>query len=235
MNRYDGEMAHRTYGQMCPVARALDVLGERWTLLVVRELLLGPKRFKDLLELLPAMGTNRLSERLRTLQKSGAVVRRTLPPPAGVPVYELTESGERLAPVVHCLGAWGAGLPLDERADPASGRAELIALGLAGACDPAVTAGLDEAYEFLVGTEHFHVSARDGRAQARSGPASMEPVVRADCDLETFIGLAAGTLRPRAAVRSGRLRAQGEEEALTRAFAIIDLREADRNLRLIPA
>jgi DNA-binding HxlR family transcriptional regulator len=75
---------------MCPIARALDVLGERWTLLVVRELLLGPKRFTDLLTILPAMGTNRLSERLKTLQAAGVVTRRTLPPPAGAQVYELT-------------------------------------------------------------------------------------------------------------------------------------------------
>src|SRR4051794_38446488 len=100
-------MATRTYGQMCSIARALDVLGERWTLLVVRELLLGPKRFKDLLEILPAMGTNRLSDRLKTLQAAGVVTRRALPPPAGAQVYELTEAGQRLRPAIYCLGAWG--------------------------------------------------------------------------------------------------------------------------------
>src|SRR5471032_2176660 len=105
-------MATRTYRQMCPVARALDVVGERWTLLVVRELLLGPKRFKDLLTALPAMGTNRLADHLKGLQAAGVVAKRTLPPPAGVHVYELTDSGERLRPAIYCLGAWGWQLPL---------------------------------------------------------------------------------------------------------------------------
>jgi DNA-binding HxlR family transcriptional regulator len=220
---------------MCPVARALDVLGERWTLLIVRELVLGPKRFKDLLQMLPAMGTNRLAERLRTLQESGAVVRRTLPPPAGVPVYELTEAGERLAPVVHCLGAWGAGLPLDERADRSTARAELVALGLAGTCDPALTAELDEAYEFEVGAEHFHVVAAQGRARARSGPPPAGAAVRAECDLETFFALVTGELQPGAAVRSGRVTVAGDADALDRALTVLDLRRAGGELRLVPA
>jgi DNA-binding HxlR family transcriptional regulator len=220
---------------MCPVARALDVLGERWTLLVVRELLLGPKRFKDLLDVLPAMGTNRLAERLRTLQESGAVMRRTLPPPAGVPVYELTDAGERLAPVVHCLGAWGAGLPIGDDVDRASGRAELLALGLAGACDPALTADLDESYEFLVGEEHFHVVADRGRARARSGPPAGGAVVRVECDFDGFLALAAGELRPGAAVRSRRVTVEGDTRALVRAFAVLDLRGLGRELRLVPA
>jgi DNA-binding HxlR family transcriptional regulator len=228
-------MASRRYGQMCPVARALDVLGERWTLLIVRELLLGPKRFKDLLQALPAMGTNRLTERLRTLEENGAVHRRTLPPPAGVAVYELTDAGELLAPVVHCLGAWGAGLPLDDSVDRASGRAELLALGLAGSCDPALTADLDEAYEFIVGEEHFHVTAVRGRARARSGPPPAGAAVRAECDLQTFLALATGDLRPGAAARSGHVTVVGDASALARAFAVLDLRRAGRELRLVPA
>ena len=116
-------MATRSYGQVCSVARALDVLGERWTLLVVRELLLGPKRFKDLLAVLPAMGSNRLGDRLKTLQAAGVVARRTLPPPAGVNVYELTESGQQLRPAIYCLGAWGSQLPVPDSIDPDTARA----------------------------------------------------------------------------------------------------------------
>ena len=89
-------MPNKTYGQLCPIARSLDVLGERWTLLVVRELLLGPKRFKDLLAVLPAMGTNRLSERLASLTADGIIRKSALPPPASISVHELTERGEQL-------------------------------------------------------------------------------------------------------------------------------------------
>ena len=126
------EVPTKTYGQMCPLARSLDVLGERWTMLVIRELLLGPKRFKHLLAVLPAIGSNRLSERLRGLEEAGIIHKRTLPPPAGVAVYELTEEGERLRDPLIALGLWGLDLPVDERIDPETARAELVALCLAG-------------------------------------------------------------------------------------------------------
>ena len=96
ISRYAWGVPTKTYGQMCPLARSLDVLGERWTMLVIRELLLGPKRFKHLLAVLPAIGSNRLSERLRGLEEAGIIRKSTLPPPAAVAVYELTEEGERL-------------------------------------------------------------------------------------------------------------------------------------------
>src|SRR6266542_588787 len=99
-----GVATTKTYGQMCPLARALDVLGERWTMLVIRELLLGPKRFKHLIAALPAIGSNRLSERLKGLEDAGIVRRSTLPPPAAVAVYELTAEGERLREPVIALG-----------------------------------------------------------------------------------------------------------------------------------
>src|SRR5215207_3932544 len=94
--RYAWGVPTKTYGQMCPLARSLDVLGERWTMLVIRELLLGPKRFKHLLATFPSLGANRLSERLRGLEEAGVVRKAVLPAPAGVAVYELTPLGERL-------------------------------------------------------------------------------------------------------------------------------------------
>src|SRR6266542_1496523 len=101
-------MSRRSYDQYCALARALDVIGERWTLLVVRELLLGPKRYKDLLDGLPGIGTNLLAQRLRELEENGLVRRRRLPAPAGVAVYELTEAGRALEDSVLALGRWGA-------------------------------------------------------------------------------------------------------------------------------
>src|SRR5437763_16199667 len=97
-------MAKRTYGDRCGIARAVDVVGERWALLVVRELLLGPKRFTDLRAGLPKVGPDMLAARLRELEQAGVVRRGELPPPAASRVYELTERGRGLEPVILALG-----------------------------------------------------------------------------------------------------------------------------------
>src|SRR5918911_4085171 len=101
-------MERRSYRQYCGIAPALDLVGERWALLVVRELVLGPKRFSDLREGLPGIATNVLSQRLRELERDGVVVRRRLPPPAASSVYELTDYGQDLVPILLALGRWGA-------------------------------------------------------------------------------------------------------------------------------
>src|SRR5215212_10227581 len=97
----------KRYAQYCPVARSLDLLGERWTLLVVRDLLMGPQRYTDLREGLPGIATDLLTARLRALEQAGYVQRRQLPRPASVTVYELTEAGQGLAPVVLQLARIG--------------------------------------------------------------------------------------------------------------------------------
>jgi DNA-binding HxlR family transcriptional regulator len=101
----------RSYNDRCPIARALDVVGERWALLVVRELLLGPQRFSDLRGALPGVSSNLLTDRLRELEARGVVRRRVLPPPAGSSIYELTDRGHRLEAVLDALGEWGATEP----------------------------------------------------------------------------------------------------------------------------
>jgi DNA-binding HxlR family transcriptional regulator len=101
------DMGERRYGQFCPIARSLDLLGDRWTLLVVRELLVGPQRYSDLLAHLPGMWSNLLGQRLRSLAAAGLVRRRTLPPPAARVVYELTERGRGLEPSLYELARWG--------------------------------------------------------------------------------------------------------------------------------
>jgi DNA-binding HxlR family transcriptional regulator len=102
----------RSYGDACAIARALDVVGERWALLVVRELLLGPQRYSDLRQALPNASSNIVSDRLHELEERGVVQRRKLPPPAGSWVYELTEWGARLEPIVLALGGWALDVPL---------------------------------------------------------------------------------------------------------------------------
>jgi DNA-binding HxlR family transcriptional regulator len=100
----------RTYRQYCPVAHALDLVGERWSLLVIRELAHGPLRYSDLGDRLTGCSTNVLATRLRGLEAAGVVTRRRLPPPAASMVYELTEAGNGLKPVLAALAHWGARL-----------------------------------------------------------------------------------------------------------------------------
>src|ERR1022692_4710114 len=130
----------RNYGDPCGVARALDLVGERWALLVVRELVLGPKRFTDLRAGLPNLSPDVLSQRLRELEQAGIVHRHKLPPPAGSRVYELTDWGRELEPVVIALGRWGSRAPFP----PA--RAQLgidsVLLALRTLFDPQAAAGV---------------------------------------------------------------------------------------------
>jgi DNA-binding HxlR family transcriptional regulator len=98
----------KRYEQYCPMAHALDLVGDRWALLVVRELMHGPKRYTDLVEGLPGIGTNILAARLRDLEQADVVTRRTLPPPAASKVYELTDYGRGLRPALRELALWGA-------------------------------------------------------------------------------------------------------------------------------
>ncbi len=107
----------KRYEQYCPMAHALDLVGDRWALLVIRELMHGPKRYTDLVDHLPGIGTNILAARLRDLERNGVVTRRTLPPPAASKVYELSEYGRELRPAMHELAMWGArslGPPTDK-------------------------------------------------------------------------------------------------------------------------
>src|ERR671937_1536103 len=119
----------RTYDQFCGVARALDLVGERWALLIVRDLLLGPKRFTDLRNGLPRIGTNVLAARLQELERAGVVERRGLPPPAASTVYELTDYGRTLEGPLLSLGRWGA-TSMGQRQDGQSLRSEWLAVAL---------------------------------------------------------------------------------------------------------
>lgn len=208
----------RTYGQVCPLARAMDLLGERWTVLIIRELLLGPKRFKDLLEQMPAIGPNRLTSRLRGLEEHGVVQRTTLPAPANVAAYELTEFGEGLRAPLVGLGLWALGAPPLDGTDPETMRAELIALSASGVISPDALQGSRELYDLQVGDERFHLQVGEGRMLPRSGPAPVEPDVGLTCDLQTFVDLVLGNKTAPAAVKSGALAAVGDRTATKRAF-----------------
>jgi DNA-binding HxlR family transcriptional regulator len=211
----------RTYGQMCPIARSLDVVGERWSLLIVRELLLGPKRFKDLLGELPSMGTNRLSDRLRTLEADGILAKASLPPPGKAQVYVLTDLGEGLREPVVSLARWGAGLPMHEGLDPSTARGALLALVRCATAPPQATGIPREIYDFTIGDERFHIIADDRGALPRSGPAPIAADATFACDLETLLLLDAGAATPARARRERGAHIDGPGDAVGRALAIM--------------
>jgi DNA-binding HxlR family transcriptional regulator len=203
-------MGRRSYDQYCTVARALDVVGERWTLLLVRELLTGPKRFKDLLGGLPGIGTNLLTGRLKALEEAGIVRRTTLPPPAGSKVYELTELGRSLEPVVVELSRWGSRLLGTPRGKDDL-RPAWAAVALRSVFDAEAARGERETYEFRIDGEVFHVRVEKGGVEARQGPAADPDLVVAGAT-EAFIAVAAGRMRPEEAVKAGSIRVEGSRE-----------------------
>jgi DNA-binding HxlR family transcriptional regulator len=198
----------RTYDQFCGVARALDLVGERWALLVVRDLILGPKRFTDLRRGLPGIGTNILAARLKELERGGIVARRTLPPPAASVVYELTEYGRALEGPLLALGRWGA-MSMGQR-DGQALRSEWLAVALKAFFRPEAAAGLTATVELRFDDGTF-------RARIDGGSLVVEPCSPNGADLvlrtevETLIAFLAGADVPAAA-----LGPEGDEELLER-------------------
>src|SRR5205085_6969353 len=153
----------RTYGEGCAAAHALDLVGERWALLVVRELLLGPKRFTDLRAGIRHASPNVLSQRLRDLDEIGVVRRRTLPPPAASRVYELTEWGMELEPVILALGRFGVRSPQMPRGAGMSASSAILALRTM--FDPAAAGDFRGRFELHLGDESFGANVGDGRIE----------------------------------------------------------------------
>jgi DNA-binding HxlR family transcriptional regulator len=210
----------RTYGQHCGLAGALDLLGERWTLLVVRELALGPRRYGDLAAALPGIGTNLLAARLKALTEAGVVRQATLPPPANVRVYELTERGETLRAPLKALALWGYELLPAEPDDLAAARPSLAALTMAAAADehgppPPAARGT---FAFRVDEERFHVALGDGDARVRLGDPPTVPAATVATDRTTFFALATGALAPAEAPGTG-----GDPAALDALFSVFRL------------
>jgi DNA-binding HxlR family transcriptional regulator len=186
--------ASRTYGQKCGLAASLDLLGERWTLLIVRELARGPKRFKDLLGNLEGIGTNLLAARLRTLEAADVVRPVTLPFPVQVPAYDLGPRGESLLPILEQLALWGFGL-LDLEFDDTRVRASWTAMTMEANMRRAQGTPPDGLYAFEVGDESFWLRVSDGESTLRDGPPPFEPDASLRSDLAAFIGIAAGNRR----------------------------------------
>lgn len=211
-------MSRRSYGQYCGLANALDLLGERWTLLVLRELLTGPKRFSDVLDALPGVGTGLLTARLRQLEEEGLLVRRRLRPPAGSVVYELTDDGRELEPVLYGLARWGSAR-LGPPADALTFRPHWAMIAMRASHDPQAASGLDQVHEFEIGDELFHATIEDGRVELHDGPGR-RPDVRVKADPDTFARLAHDPSTAQAAVAEGRLAVDGDRAAVRACLAI---------------
>ncbi len=155
--------ARRAYDEGCAAAHALDLVGERWALLVVRELLFGPKRFTDLDGRLVGVSTSVLSQRLLELAGAGVLARRKLPPPAGSWVYELTDWGYKLEPIIMALGQWGIQSPQFDCQAPVTPAS--MALALKGFANPARVKNLTGLVELELDGEVFHAFPQDDRLQ----------------------------------------------------------------------
>ena len=210
----------RTYGDGCAAAHALDLVGERWALLVVRELLLGPKRFTDLRAGLPSASPNVLAQRLRELEGAGVVRRRKLPPPAASRVYELTEWGEELEPVIVSLGRWGVRSP-SKPPDAALGVDSLI-LSFRTMFDPRAARELEATYEFWLGEDRFRAEVSDGNFEISRGSAE-----GSDATVETDHGTLAALVydgRDLAeALSSGDMNIRGDDAAVKRFLTLFPL------------
>jgi len=210
----------RTYGDSCGIARALDLVGERWALLVVRELLLGPKRFTDLRSGLASIGPDILTQRLRELSDAGVVARRKLDPPAGTWVYELTDRGRDLEPVVIGLGRWGALAPF-----PPGGMrigVDSTVLALKTLFDAAAAKDLDATYELRLDGQRFRVQVAEGRLDIVRGSAD-KPDAAIETDPGTLTALLWQGLDLKEAERSGSVSVEGRKAAVTKLLRLFPL------------
>ncbi|MFW6075156.1 MAG: winged helix-turn-helix transcriptional regulator [Chloroflexota bacterium] len=206
-------MPNRSYGQYCGLARALEMVGERWALLIIRDLLVGPRRFSDLRRGLPKIPTNILTNRLKELERNGIVRRRELPRPASAVVYELTEYGERLDPIVRELGLWGAqslGKPGGEEIITT----DSMIMALRSTFRPEAATDAHITYEFHFGPITIHARVDDGEVFVAEGPVS-------DADLVVEAGpavkdLLTGDVTAAEAIEAGLVQVSGDPALLER-------------------
>jgi len=211
----------KSYGQQCGLAASLDLLGERWTLLILRELSRGPKRFSDLLNGLDGIGTNLLSARLKSLEQRNVVQQVTLPPPAGVAAYELGERGRRLEPILEDLALWGFQLLWDQDQGDLRSKAVWAAMTMKARMDRADSRPPDGLYAFEVGEESFWLRVSDGQSILRDGLSPFDADVKVAIDEEPFFEVATAAVSPlksKAAIEGD----AGRLEALLETFRLPD-------------
>lgn len=218
VKRWRRTVPSASYGQYCAIARGVEVVGDRWTLLVVRELLTGGRRFSHLQEGLPGVATNLLVERLKRLEQAGIVTRARIDGDARGIRYELTPFGRELERVLLPLARWA--LPLLGQPGPDDEyRLRWFVLTLRAQFDPGAASGLQRVYEFRVEDEVVHAAIDGQRVRAADGPAAAPDVV-VTTDRRTFLGWRTGRLSAREAIARGLVIDGGatELERLERLF-----------------
>src|SRR5262245_44539839 len=203
----------RSYGQYCGLAKALDVVGDRWTLLIVRELLIGESRYTDLLKGLPGIATNLLASRLEEMEQAGLVSREILPPPAASIVFRLTPRGEALRPVLHAFGEW-AGPLMTGRAKNECARTRWMVLPAQFYLQDRLPADKPVAIQIDGGDESMVIESRNGRVKARTGVID-DPDLTLNGSPELALGILMGRLTAGEAKKRG-LKIQGDARLLGR-------------------
>ncbi|WP_253774877.1 winged helix-turn-helix transcriptional regulator [Goodfellowiella coeruleoviolacea] len=211
----------RDYGQFCGLAGALNVIGERWTLLIVRELLIGPTRFTELIENLPGIGPNLLTERLRALVERGVVVQQPVPGDGRARQYALTELGEELSGPVLALARWGLRF-LDEADSSGATRAKWGFLAVQAMVREDRVPDVDEVYEFRVADQVFSISVTAGAVSFGRGPVPA-PDLAVECDTDTFVRIGARLLSPLQAIAAGAVKISGSPAAAERCTRMLGL------------
>jgi DNA-binding HxlR family transcriptional regulator len=203
----------RAYGQYCGFARALEIVGERWALLIVRDLLVGPKRFTDLHQGLPGIPTNVLTARLKELERADVVRRRVLPRPVGSVVYELTEYGAELEAAIVHLGIWGAKSLGEPRSDEIV-TADSLVMALRTIFQPEAARGVKASYELRVGEIVIHASVRNKKVEVSKGPLpGADLIIEAGPAIKALL---AREISPADAIKNGSVRITGEPDLLVR-------------------
>jgi DNA-binding HxlR family transcriptional regulator len=213
-------MAKR-YAQYCPVAHALELVGERWALLVVRELLHGPKRYTDLADALPGIGTNILAGRLRDLEAAGVIQKRRLPPPAAANVYELTPYGEELREPLYALGRWGArslGPPQPDDALAPGWLVNAVRATCTSGCLP------DKVFELRVADDTVTARFDDGELVVEAGSSGDADTV-ITTDAATLFSIAAGQISTSDAIKAKELEVTGNRKDAERFLSFFSFDE----------
>lgn len=213
-------MSQRSYNQYCPIAHTLDLVGERWSLLIVRDLLLGPKRFSDLREGLPGIGTNILTDRLKGLEQCGLITRRQLPPPAASAVYELTPYGQQLDGPIQALAQWGGQSLGARQPNQALSRDTILLTARALARRLLAISGLERiAFRLTDAQQMGLVSMRmEGHSVVVETDATQAEAPTLQLDAATLFALAGGKYSLQEALQRGLAHVEGSAEVVARLY-----------------